>query len=602
MKHVGYPDKPVASITEDLFHVEVYVDALCQFIETCDTPMTVSIQGDWGSGKTSMLNMMRTKMADSIWPVWFNTWQFSQFDMGNSLAFSMMDVLLKGVNCDHELREKIVKGIAGFGRKFITVATDHVLGGASAEIVDELASGPDMDYATEIMNLKEKFQNAIDAVLQKSGRNRVVIFVDDLDRLQPAKAVELLEVLKLFLDCENCVFVLAVDYEVVTQGIRQKFGEGVSEEKGRSFFDKIIQLPFKMPVANYDIRKYVREMMEKMGISTDEKEVELFYQLIATSIGFNPRSMKRLFNTYQLLDIVTKNTVSDIEDDVRRRVLFAIICIQMSFEKLYLYFSTTMIDEDTFAPLMDPGQCEKALREIYGVGDGAGYGVGDDAIAEAKHIAGAKTLDDATRREISRIQTFLPYFVEALQVDDAAELSAEELNNFRVIMKCSLVTSVSSNAEESGSDRDWDIRAENRALVKAAAAKLDAMGVGKLNVWAPRKERADIRISDVSAWCVYPGKGFTYSMEYYLSSAGADAISVKLLITVEEKDKAEVFHQAFGENPLGRDVLPKMREDNGRYIYEDMMMVDPKDVDGSAENIAAMVKDAREKVVDVLDV
>ena len=92
MKHMGYPDKPVASITEDLFHVEVYVDALCQFIETCDTPMTVSIQGDWGSGKTSMMNMMKARMADSIWPVWFNTWQFSQFDMGNSLAFSMIDL------------------------------------------------------------------------------------------------------------------------------------------------------------------------------------------------------------------------------------------------------------------------------------------------------------------------------------------------------------------------------------------------------------------------------------------------------------------------------------------------------------------------------
>ncbi len=322
--------------------------------------------------------------------------------------------------------------------------------------------------------------------------------------------------------------------------------------------------------------------------------------------------MKRLFNTYQLLDIVTKNTVSDIGDDVRRRVLFAIICIQMSFEKLYLYFSTTMIDEDTFAPLVDPGQCEAAIREIYGVGDGAGYGVsvgagdgydtGNDSKAETRQISGVKTLDDATRREISRIRTFLPHFVEALQVDDVAELSAEELNNFRVIMKCSLVTSVSSNAEESGNDRDWDIRAENRALVKAVAAKLDTMGVGKFNVWAPRKERADIRISDVSAWCVYPGKGFTYSMEYYLSSVGAGAVSVKLLITVEEKDKAGVFHQAFGKNPLGRSVLPKMREDNGRYIYEDMLTVNPKDVDGSAEKITTMVKDAREKVVKVLGV
>ena len=84
------------------------------------------------------------------------------------------------------------------------------------------------------------------------------------DRLQPAKAVELLEVLKLFLDCDRCVFVLAVDYEVVTSGIRQKFGNDVSVEKGRSFFDKIIQLPFKMPVASYDIRKYVKNMMERI--------------------------------------------------------------------------------------------------------------------------------------------------------------------------------------------------------------------------------------------------------------------------------------------------------------------------------------------------
>ncbi len=57
MKKMGYPDKPVASITEDLFNVEVYVNALCSFIRSCETPMTISIQGDWGSGKTSMMQM-----------------------------------------------------------------------------------------------------------------------------------------------------------------------------------------------------------------------------------------------------------------------------------------------------------------------------------------------------------------------------------------------------------------------------------------------------------------------------------------------------------------------------------------------------------------
>ena len=106
-----------------------------------------------------------------------------------------------------------------------------------------------------------------------------------------------------------------------------------------------------MPVASYDIHKYVKGMMERINVATNEKEVDLFFNLIQTSIGFNPRSMKRLFNTYELLDIVTESTVKNIEDSVRKRVLFAIICTQMCFEKRYLYLASTRIDEDTFPSL-----------------------------------------------------------------------------------------------------------------------------------------------------------------------------------------------------------------------------------------------------------
>ena len=61
-------------------------------------------------------------------------------------------------------------------------------------------SGDSADYACEILELKEKFQKAVNDKLEKEKKNRVVVFVDDLDRLQPIKAIELLEVLKLFLD------------------------------------------------------------------------------------------------------------------------------------------------------------------------------------------------------------------------------------------------------------------------------------------------------------------------------------------------------------------------------------------------------------------
>ena len=90
----GCTDKPVGTVNEDCFNVKTYVDGLCDFIRTCETPMTISIQGDWGSGKTSMMNMIKEKMEEEVFPIWFNTWQFSQFDLGNGLVFSMMEVLL----------------------------------------------------------------------------------------------------------------------------------------------------------------------------------------------------------------------------------------------------------------------------------------------------------------------------------------------------------------------------------------------------------------------------------------------------------------------------------------------------------------------------
>lgn len=82
----------------------------------------------------------------------------------------------------------------------------------------------DDNYAEKIENLHQHFQEVVDRACARENKDRVVIFVDDLDRLVPAKAVELLEVLKLFLDCKQCVFVLAIDYEVVIRGAIEKYG------------------------------------------------------------------------------------------------------------------------------------------------------------------------------------------------------------------------------------------------------------------------------------------------------------------------------------------------------------------------------------------
>src|SRR5690606_14921408 len=93
--------------------------------------------------------------------------------------------------------------------------------------------------------------------------NRIVIFVDDLDRIQPEVAVEILDVLKNLFDLEHCISVLAIDYDVVIKGLRKKFGEqGKNQREFRQYFDKIIQIPFSMPVGTY--RHNIPALLERL--------------------------------------------------------------------------------------------------------------------------------------------------------------------------------------------------------------------------------------------------------------------------------------------------------------------------------------------------
>ena len=580
MKKMGYPDRPVDSISEDLFNVEIYVNALCSFIKSCETPMTISIQGDWGSGKTSMMNMMKANLQGVVWPIWFNTWQFSQFEMGNALAFSMMDVILKGLDCDLALRNKIINGLLGFGKRVVKQVSSHTLGSDVANVIGGSLDGAssEIDFASEITELKQKFIDAVKKKLDKEHRERVVIFVDDLDRLQPAKAVELLEVLKLFLDCDRCVFVLAVDYEVVTSGIKQKFGNDVSTEKGRSFFDKIIQLPFKMPVASYDIRKYVKSMMDRINVSTDEKEVTLFYNLIQTSIGFNPRSMKRLFNTYELLDIVTKATVKDIDDPVRKRILFAIICMQMCFEGLYLYLVSNRVDDDIFSVLLDEQTSEGTLKDIYGL------------LAE-----------DEVPDEIRKVKSFLPYFIDSLQVDDNKDVSEDEMRNFRSILRCSMVTSVNTRIEENedSGNKEWEYRNKNKQLAKETAAKLKQ--VGDFSIWLPRKVRSGVKYSDVSGYYRWrTNAGFNCTLEYYLTRENDYIICASVIISLYQgKGMEKIFFDILGSNPLKLSISPS-KDGWGRYVYADVLRLNASD-SSSSDQIASIIKNSYVSISDAID-
>lgn len=565
----GNTDRPIENITNDTFGISSYVGGLCSFIVNCDTPMTISIQGDWGSGKTSMMNMIKEKILDSVCPIWFNTWQFSQFKMQDELSTSLLYSLLAELGCDKESVKKFFGFLSGAAKLATGIITEKIAGGYLAGEITDAMTASNYDYAAEIKNLKGKFQEAVNAKLENENKDRVVIFVDDLDRLQPEKAVELLEVLKIFLDCENCVYVLAVDYEVVTQGIKKKFGDSVGEQKGKSFFDKIIQLPFKMPVAQYDISKYVGDMLAKMNIEADGKAIANYVSLISLSVGCNPRSMKRLFNTYLLLDIILKGRFSKEEKDKVNILLFAIICMQTEFENLYRYIvsSRDVIDSELLASLPDEITSNDEIRSDIGTDD---------------------------EEELSRISNFMSKFNLVLQGDDSV-ISEDSIDRLKELLSFSTVTSVNvADGANTKTDYDWKYRYINRDIAKSVNYELKSRYSYDFRIWQPRKNTNWHRISDV--WGTIDlqspygmGYVFDYSLKTDYSVGITDFnMSVYHKNTVSDED----FNNLFAENPL---ALP-CEKNNGNIQYKKVLRFSDIEAPQISGKLVEIIKNAVEGI------
>lgn len=405
----GYTDRPAA---EDDFKIERYIIGLTDFIKTCNTPITIAIQGDWGTGKTSIMSMVhdRLKGDPSINLVWFNTWQFSQFNMGEKLPLVMLGKLVSAVadKQTDKIKQTAEKLFEGIGR----LAIGYVSGGASnGSDIKELFTE---DFIAQMDSLKATFQTLVDSKAGADGR--VVVFIDDLDRLQPGKAVELLEVLKVFLDCEKCVFILAIDYNVVARGVREKYGEDFSEEKGKNFFDKIIQVPFKMPVADYDISNYVRKGLETIGVPVNDENLGVYVSLINDSIGNNPRSMKRLFNSYLLLSKIANNEL--LADGHRRTLLFALLCMQSQYEGVYnsLIRNRKTVNAEQIVVL---GESNHPLFSELGMG----------------------------KEEINAFINFANDFNEVIDADQTGSIDEAELMIFRQVLGFSAITANSAQNE-----------------------------------------------------------------------------------------------------------------------------------------------------------
>jgi hypothetical protein len=345
---ISITDVPISCNEDNLLGVENYATALSDFILYSATPLTIGIQGEWGTGKTSLMNLIREKLAKAdIATSWVNTWEYSLFKQSGETTPAVLRGMLEKLkeSCGDEwtisqgLTENIAKKLWSFGSNVTNQLVKNHTGVDVKKAANEGEESKSITY-TEIAFIKKEIGDLIQKLVDdpKNKFKKVVFFLDDLDRIEPPLAVEILEALKNIFDIKNCIFVLAIDYDVVIKGLEKKFGikTDKNEREFRSFFDKIIQVPFTMPTGRYDIDQLLKKKLQELGLSIDtENDLDKEYlKLVNLTVGGNPRSIKRYINTYSLLKKIAQLSEEGKEPLVDF-CLFALLGIQISYPTIF---------------------------------------------------------------------------------------------------------------------------------------------------------------------------------------------------------------------------------------------------------------------------
>ena len=291
-----------------------YSNRLAEIITNSTPRFSIGVFGGWGTGKTSLMSMIKQILDgnDKIVTVWFDAWRYEREEYLAVIPF------LRTVKLSLDAVQKfkagnwknVKKGVIKAANVFGAITTVTPVPGISfnfgkaADILkgdDSIGGNKNNIYyhATDFL------ERALSELRDSDKDYRIVVFIDDLDRCRPEKALEVLESVKSFFDVEGIVYVIGMDSKTINSLVRKKYGEASAVE-GLDYLQKIVQLPFQIPSwRETDILTAISKIISKgLEGSNLVNEFENQKKLIVKAVQLNPREVKRFVNNIILAKAV----------------------------------------------------------------------------------------------------------------------------------------------------------------------------------------------------------------------------------------------------------------------------------------------------------
>ena len=295
-----FNDEPISSPSEDKFGIDPFAKTIAKCIEKLQKPVgsVVAIHGPWGSGKSSVINLIRVHL-DEIDPnlkiVQFRCWLYRTED---AITVGFFRELYAGLSPSLSKGSRSRKSLRKLGAH-VAVAGDLlgvVVGAATGSFWGKILKSTSRVLENYIKNDKsiESLQSDVAEALNDS-KQRFLVVVDDIDRLSPDEALVIFRLIKSIGCLPYVAYLLAYDRERTERAVEERY-----PSEGSHYLEKIVQAGFELPEPSQAhliamLEANLNQIFGDIGSNDSGRADSLFHEIVIPEIQ-TPRDVHRLAN------------------------------------------------------------------------------------------------------------------------------------------------------------------------------------------------------------------------------------------------------------------------------------------------------------------
>ena len=321
------------SFTKDALDRKSYGKALLNLVDHTSDPLVISLDGNWGEGKTTFVKMWRGLLTESnIQSIYIDAFANDYVDDPFIfVASAITNYAEENIAKEHrekvaELKEK-TKKIGGqllswSARIGIKAVSLGIIKDSDIEELKDIKDGISRgvsdvvgDFIEERINshskdieLVQSFRDLLSSLpskLQKNGDKPLVVIIDELDRCKPTFAVELVEKIKHLFSVKNVVFLLVMNKAQLEESIKGVYGQNID---AHTYLQKFVNFEAKLPKRTgdrypNDSREYASRLLDLHELETwgDDRNIVDYAESLANHFNLSLRQLEKVFTNLAIL-------------------------------------------------------------------------------------------------------------------------------------------------------------------------------------------------------------------------------------------------------------------------------------------------------------